>query len=174
MVGFSNRQAGHDMTARLIDWGYRNIAFLGSADEARSMARRQGYEACLSAHGRPAHAVGVPMRRQAMAAAAEAFLDLLETRPETDAVFFSHDMAAAAAVMACQRRGIPVPDRVAIAGFGDFEIADQLVPRLTTVRVPRYRIGAEAARLIVDRLNGADASPRVRDLGFEIIRRESA
>jgi len=49
---------------------------------------------------------------------------------------------------------------------------------LTTVRIPGERIGRTAARLIVERLASAGATvPRAErsvDLGFEIVRRESA
>ena len=51
IVGFSNYDAGFAMTASLLDWDYRRIAFIGGPEESRSVARRAGYEACLAARG---------------------------------------------------------------------------------------------------------------------------
>jgi LacI family gluconate utilization system Gnt-I transcriptional repressor len=70
---------------------------------------------------------------------------------------------------------VRVPQQLAIAGFGDFELARASNPALTTVRIPGERIGRTAARLIADRLAGlADDGPRAIDLGFELVSRASA
>ena len=74
----------------------------------------------------------------------------------------------------CQRRGVAVPGKIAIAGFDDLDIAGQVVPALTTIRVPRYAIGREAARLFRERLAGRAVEPRVVDLGFELLVRDSS
>jgi LacI family gluconate utilization system Gnt-I transcriptional repressor len=76
------------------------------------------------------------------------------------------------------RLGVAVPGQLAIAGFGDFELARASNPPLTTVRIPGEQIGRTTARLIVERLDASDLPlaglERVVDLGFEIISRESA
>jgi LacI family gluconate utilization system Gnt-I transcriptional repressor len=77
-------------------------------------------------------------------------------------------------LLACQRSGIKVPSELAIIGFGDYEMSEQLVPALTTVAVPTKRIGQDAARIILQRLKGDKAGPRKVDLGFDLIARESA
>ena len=109
-----------------------------------------------------------------MRAAAEKFEALVDHNPDLDAVFFASDTFAAGALFACQRRGWTVPDRIALAGLGDFELSAEMVPALTTVRVPRYDIGRRAAEVILARLNGTATEPQTVDLGFEVIRRASA
>jgi LacI family gluconate utilization system Gnt-I transcriptional repressor len=76
--------------------------------------------------------------------------------------------------MECARRGWPTPERVAIAGFGDFEVAAVVAPALTTVRISGYEIGRRAALMLAARLAGQDVTPATVDLGFEIVARESA
>ena len=66
-----------------------------------------------------------------------------------------------------------MPERLGIAGFDDVDLASQMVPTLTTVRIPRYEIGATAARLILQRLAGEEIEPRALDLGFELVVRDS-
>ena len=67
-----------------------------------------------------------------------------------------------------------VPERIAIAGFDDIPLAGQVVPGLTTLRVPRYAIGQQAGEMIRARLEGRRVRTRVVDAGYELVRRGSA
>jgi LacI family gluconate utilization system Gnt-I transcriptional repressor len=60
-------------------------------------------------------------------------------RPDAavDAIFFCNDDLAQGALLAAARLGVPVPQRVAVAGFNDLTGNDQMQPPLTTVRTPR-------------------------------------
>ena len=73
-----------------------------------------------------------------------------------------------------RRRGVDVPGTLAVAGFGDFDMAGDSGLGLTTVRIPGYAIGAEAGRLLLARKRGEAAGPRILDLGFAIVRRATA
>ncbi|WP_395347347.1 substrate-binding domain-containing protein [Variovorax sp. UC122_21] len=94
--------------------------------------------------------------------------------PDSDLLLFSSDLLASGALLACQRLGIAVPKQLAIMGFGDYEIARELNPGLTTIAVPTVRMGEEAARMLVQRLRSETPAARKRDLGFELIERGSA
>ena len=67
-----------------------------------------------------------------------------------------------------------MPGRIGIAGYGDVELAAQLFPPLTTVKVNRYEMGRRAVRQLLDRLGGNTKVPTITSLGFEIVDRESA
>jgi LacI family gluconate utilization system Gnt-I transcriptional repressor len=98
---------------------------------------------------------------------------VLARHPDSDAVVFASDVYAAGALLACVRRGIDVPGRLAVAGFGDFEIARHLVPSLTTVAVPNAEVGELAARLLLDRMLGRPVGEPARDVGFDLVVRQS-
>lgn len=99
---------------------------------------------------------------------------VLARHPDADAVVFASDVFAAGAVLACTRRGIGVPERLAITGFGDYDIASHLVPSLTTVAVPTKEIGALAGNLLLERMLRRPVAERIRDVGFRIVPRESS
>ena len=83
------------------------------------------------------------------------------------------DVIAAGAIFECARRGWDVPGRFAVAGYGDYDIAAEIKPGLTTVRTPGADIGATAARMIVDRVLSSDPVELTADVGYEIVCRDS-
>ena len=100
----------------------------------------------------------------------QALAELLERAPDVEAVFCGSDMMALGARLEAQARGLAVPDRLAIVGFGDLPIAAALNPPLTTVRVDGTVIGQQAARFIIGRTEGmAMAVEPVIDVGFELV-----
>ena len=105
---------------------------------------------------------------------AEALRLLTARDPRLEVVFCSSDTLAIGAVQECHRLGWKIPERMAIAGYGDVDLAAQLYPSLTTVRVPRYEMGREAVRQLLRRLAGEARSPTIISLGFQIIDRDSA
>lgn len=173
-VGFSNRAAVRTMAVRLVEAGYKKVAFIGPSEgDARATQRRQGYADAMARHGCTPIFVDTPRPPSQMEHGAEAVARVAREHPEIDAACFTSDVLAIGALFQCQRLGWEVPGRFAIAGFGDFEIAAAAVPALTTVSVPRYKIGEEAARLILGRIDGEVEPGRSVDLGFEVIWRES-
>ena len=77
-------------------------------------------------------------------------------------------------MMEARRLRSHVPGRLRIAGFGDFDLAAHVTPRLTTVRVPGYDIGRRAAERLLDRVRGTRRGNKVDNLPFELVPRESA
>jgi LacI family gluconate utilization system Gnt-I transcriptional repressor len=104
---------------------------------------------------------------------ARAMSALLERAPDIDAVFCSSEILALGALFECQRRGLAVPGRIALAGFDDQEISSQCVPALSTVRVPRHEIGRRAGQLICRRPAGLPIESNTTDVGFELALRDT-
>ena len=90
-----------------------------------------------------------------------------------DCVFCSTDVTAAAVVFEAQRRGIGVPDDLAVCGFGDLDIAASMTPALTTVSVPARDMGLQACELIAAR-RAKRPGPRRLLLPTQLIVRDSA
>jgi LacI family gluconate utilization system Gnt-I transcriptional repressor len=90
-----------------------------------------------------------------------------------DAIFFCNDDLAQGALLAALRLGVPVPQRVAIAGFNDLTGSDQMLPPLTTVRTPRAEIGSAAAGMLVSLMRGEAVARHCIDVGFELVVRGS-
>jgi LacI family transcriptional regulator, gluconate utilization system Gnt-I transcriptional repressor len=164
------------MTLHLARLGYRRIGFvtLPVRDNDRSRERRRGYSAALEELKRPDDPTLVlEAEAGGFAEGADALLRLLKAHPDLDAGFFAADVLAVGALFECQRRGWPVPGKVAIASFDDVDLLKHTVPTITTLRIPREEIGRRSAELLIKRLRGGKRERIKIDLGFEIIQRES-
>lgn len=176
IVGFSNYEAARQMTHYLGQRGYRNIAFMGgdTAHNDRTTHREQGYRAALRELDLPSRTEWIERGTFDVRNGARGLTRLLRRCPEIDAIFTASDVLALGAIFECMRQGWAVPDRVAIAGLDDSIIAREVVPALTTVRIPRHQIGLNIGELLLNRLDGRETVSKQVDLGFEIIRRDSA
>ena len=177
VVGFSNAGTMDVMVDHLVARGLTRIAFIGGdADrDTRGTDRRAGFIAAMEARGLDASRLidaGIPPI--SMREGADAMGRLLETLPDTEAVICVSDLSAFGALTECQRRGIAVPERMSVAGFGDYEIAGICVPSLTTINPFPREIGARAAELILDVLDGRQPDRATIAIRPELLARQSS
>jgi LacI family gluconate utilization system Gnt-I transcriptional repressor len=174
-VGFSHRAVGAAVAEYFARQGYRHIAYAGAqaALDHRSARRVDGFRATLAAHGLPAHYELRSEDSFSMALGGRLLAKLLENFPQIEAVFFANDDLAAGAVLEARRRGISLPERLAVMGFNDLEIASAMVPSISTVNVDQAGMGRIAAQLLVDKLAGKSLTVKSVDTGFRIIERET-
>ncbi len=170
VVGFSHEKVGAAIADHLAAKGYRRVASIWTDDE-RAMRRRAGFLAGLARRGLEeagAHTVRPPTTlrtgRQGLAA-------LLDRNVRFDAVACSSDAIAHGALCEAQARGIAVPERLGIIGFGDLDFAADTVPALSTVRIDRTAIGRIAAEALLARIESGQPPGKVIDVGFEVIAR---
>jgi LacI family gluconate utilization system Gnt-I transcriptional repressor len=181
VVGFSNKEAGATMVRYLYNRGRRRIGFIGSSmnHDARGSERRVGFRQAVRELRLPAGrfvAVGKPSA--SMSQGAEALDLMLKQWPDTDAIVCVSDLSAFGVLAECQRRGIEVPGRLALAGFGDFEVARCCHPRMTTIAVDCGAIGRRAAEIALDALEarkrGEPLASRRTTVAFCVVERETA
>jgi len=173
-VGFSQTDAGADMTRHLLARGKRRIAFAGAQLDPRTLQRLAGWRQALTQAGLydPKLAWLNPAP-SSMALGGEMLAQILQAQPEVDAVFFCNDDLAQGALLAALRLGLAVPERVAIAGFNDLTGSDQMLPTLTTVHTPRSEIGSAAAAMLLALMNREPVASPCVDLGYRLVVRDS-
>jgi phosphoserine phosphatase RsbU/P len=154
--------------------GLRRIAFIrgpGVNDEAEE--RYHVYRAVLSEHGLPFKPELVTLGNFHMPSGIDAVRTLLdERRVPFDAIVAANDFMALGAMEALHARGIRIPNDVALVGFDDIQDGRFSPIPLTTVRQPLEEQGEEAARLVLDQLDGKPV-PETRVLRTELVIRSS-
>lgn len=174
-VGFSQREAGRAITQHLLDTGRRRIVYAAAQLDPRTLERGDGYEAAMHAAGLAAEVRCVTTPEpSSMALGATLLARVLDEAPQAQAIFFCNDDLAQGALLAALRRGMAVPERLAIAGFNDLPGSDQMVPALTTVATPRRAIGEQAAQMLLALMRGEPVETPHVDLGFQVVVRASS
>lgn len=174
-VGLSHYQAGEAMAKHLVERGYKQIVFVGCQLTAdyRAWQRYKGLDRALAKAGlarRPPVALEQSSNVQL---GGQALLEVLADQPDIDAIFFANDDLAVGAILRAQHDRIPIPGRVAIAGFNGLGLAELVLPSLTTIISPRLEIGRIAAQQLLERLGGHTPRRRRVDVSFELIPRQS-
>jgi LacI family gluconate utilization system Gnt-I transcriptional repressor len=174
-VGSSNFDAGLSLAQYLIARGRRTLAFVGHSDvdDSRIEERWRGVVAACRDAGLAAPKLYTAASDPGSGGGGEIIGAILRDAPSTDAVIFAGHQIAVGAIRHALDTGIAVPQRAAVASFGDSPIARWIKPSLTTVRFPVRDMGLEAGRLLLTRLSGEEVRLRTVRLGFEIISRES-
>jgi LacI family gluconate utilization system Gnt-I transcriptional repressor len=174
-VGYSMVAATHAMIDLLLDAGYRRIGFVGYAGAAshRYTERLPAFQESLAARGLQADLVYLVDEADGFGAGPKALEGLYRLDPTLDALLCPTDIVAAGVLFECGRRGWNVPERIAVAGWGDYEIASEITPGLTTLQPNAYEMGQEAMKMVIGRVAGNGSTGLVIDTGFHIIRRAS-
>ena len=173
LVGFSHEKVGVAVAEYLFAAGYRKLAIV-TADDHRAGLRRKGFEDAAARLGVSLVGTCIVPAPTTLGSGRVGLADLLARVPDVDAVFCSSDILALGVMTEAQARGFAVPSRFALFGFGDLGFAGDTFPALTTVRIDGNAIGYQAARFIVERAEGRAINERVIDLGFSIVKRDSA
>jgi len=159
-----NFEGSRAAVGHLVEAGHREIAFLGGpyrvsppplsyrTNTIWSIEQRaMGYRAALAEAGiRPADALyegdspgsfGGYAGCQRLLAGGRRFTGL----------FCANDESAVGALRALHEAGLAVPRDVSVVGFDDIDVAEHLIPPLTTVRVDKEAMGATAVERLVSR-----------------------
>jgi Transcriptional regulators len=178
-VGFSNSEAMSLLVRSLAKKGYRKFGYIGGSTlrDARGNMRRDGVIRSLDELGLASDRMisfGVPPI--SMEQGSQAIVRMLNRWPDTEVVVCVSDLLAFGAMAECQRLGMKVPDDIAFAGFGDYQISAYCHPKITTVHVDCYGIGKVAAQKISRAIRGEESPGQEKTtiVDFSVIERESA
>ncbi len=177
-VAIDNVEAAHQATRHLVEMGRRRIAVIGAPMDGRrgsGALRVDGYRRALAEAGLAEEPrLVVPSTHLARDEGVRAMRLLLDADRPPDAVFCCNDLIALGAMFEARRRGVAIPDDIAVVGFDDIEDGRYSNPTLTTISPDKVGIARTAVRLLVDRLRGEPSDVSQVQADFELIVRESS
>jgi LacI family transcriptional regulator len=170
--------AGDDATGieqtvdHLVELGHHEIAHIaGPLDVSTGAVRLRAFRAAMQRHGLRDDRF-VEAETYSETAGRTALLQLLEENRPT-AVVAGNDLLALGCYDALAEAGLTCPDDLSVVGFNDLPFISRLLPPLTSVRVPQYELGVQAARLLLERLSGRTVPSRVVLLPVQLVVRGS-
>lgn len=157
-----------------VSLGHRRLAHLaGPRDMSTGETRRQAFIAACDRHADRISATVVECDSYSVAAGEEATDRLMRQSPRYTAILAGNDLIALGAYRMLRTLGLAIPTDVSVVGFNDMPFVDLLEPPLTTVHVPQYHIGVEAARLLLERLADGTAPAKRLLLPSRLVVRRS-
>jgi LacI family transcriptional regulator/LacI family repressor for deo operon, udp, cdd, tsx, nupC, and nupG len=101
---------------------------------------------------------------------------LLQLDNPPDAIFAINDPTAIEAIKIIRKKGLQVPEDIAVVGFSNDYVSELIDPPLTTVSQPVKEMGSTAARLLIDQINRevSEWKSIIRVLKTELIVRKSS
>lgn len=164
--------AGH-----LFELGHATIAFVNGPSSIRQCAdRREGAQKALRRARRRSPATLLEMTVNALSVdqGEKAVGALLSMTPRPSAVMCANDQIALGVLKRLSVAGVAVPDDIAVVGYDDVSFASMLSPALTSVRQPKYELGAIAAELLLEEALGSNHEHRSVRFEPELVVRASS
>jgi DNA-binding LacI/PurR family transcriptional regulator len=157
----------------LLGRGCQRIGMItGPADVPASNDRLSGFRRSMARRG---HAwIPTATGNFTQESGEAAMRTLLAENPQLDGLFVANDLMALGAQLTLRDAGRRVPDDIAMVGFDDSSAAVAARPALTTIRHPLEDMAAEAARLLLARID--DPAMRISSVIYEpiLVQRQSA
>jgi LacI family gluconate utilization system Gnt-I transcriptional repressor len=173
VVGFSHHAIGVAVAEAFYALGRRSPLII-SPGSARALERLNAFTQAMAKLGvKRVSTMTFPIP-SSFAQGRQALAEFLDSGGKPDCVMCGSDWQAHGVIVEAQKRGLRVPEDLAVIGFGNMDFADSTEPPLSSVHIDGRKIGVEAARILVDRASGLPHEPKVMDVGFSIVRRVSA
>lgn len=158
-----DEKGGYMATQYLLQLGHREIAGIFKGDDLQGVKRQNGFMAALAGYDiqvKPEyisnydteHTTSYPYQ----------FVKGLMSKPEhPTAIVCYNDEVALNIMEAIREEGLKVPEQISIIGYDDSSLAVASEIKLTTIKHPKSDLGRQAARFIIDMLEGRIEKPRL-------------
>ena len=157
-------------TTHLCEKGHRRIGMLAGRFSLQvSEARERGFRDTLAKYGIVPDERFIKDVESTLTAGEEMMSLFLQEKDHPTAFFCTNDTIAAGAMKAVIRKGLRIPDDIAIVGFDDSYISRVVSPELTTVRIDVDLMGRLAAQCLFDLLDGREAENNHIEIPTELI-----
>lgn len=149
-------------TQHLLDQGCRNIGHIsGGLAWWEARLRLQGWRETLEKAGRQVSSRHWEQGNYSSASGAVAAEKLFDRYPEMDGIFVANDQMALSVLREACRRGIKVPEQLAVVGFDNIPESAYFYPSLTTISQDPQQLGGQAVQLLVNMILAAQENKPV-------------
>jgi len=140
-------------TRYLLDKGHKRILYIsGPLHISSALERLAGYRRAFIEQGQKVDQRLIKIITPKMDAAYRFMKRIFLKKPDFTAIFAFSDFIALGVMKALHEQGFAIPEDIAVVGFDDVEISSALEVPLTTVHMPRYRLGKKSAELLLAQL----------------------
>ena len=174
-VLIDDEAAAYDLTVKAIECGHhKNAVFLDDFEQGYiNVTRLKGIKRAYADKGIPFDDSLVYYANSSSFGAYRLTADLMTQNPEfTNILCYNFQMALGAS-RAIEEAGKKVPDDISVCSFNDFEVAEWVHPKITTIAQQMYDIGAVATRMLIKMCEKEESETKTVRLPYDIKVRDS-
>jgi LacI family transcriptional regulator len=150
-VSTDNFQGAVMAVQHLLSCGRKKIGHIsGPLSWWEADERKRGWQETLNAVGLEASEYCCAEGNWSSASGEQAFRHLMQKFPDLDAVFVANDQMSLGVLREAIRRGIRVPEQLAVIGFDNIPESAYFYPSLTTIYQDLQLLGEQAVQSIVE------------------------
>lgn len=174
VINPDDRKGIDECVDELVSSGHKEIGLIEGRDTTYSgFVRKDEFRKRMEFHGIPIKKEYCVKGDFVKSKTENAITKMIKIGKLPTALIACNDEMALAAVEVFKQHGIKVPEVISVIGYDDSPIASVVDPKLTTVKIPFYRIAQKAVEAVSDMVK--DATTRLTEymMDVELIRRES-
>lgn len=151
---YQDYEAGQIIAQHAIDLGHRHLLFVGVTEEDYSVGvlRKKGFYDVAEANGATVEFIETEFTKS------YSYEQALEYLPRTKATYIAAatDHIALGIMNAGFELGIEIPREISVSGFGGYSETRNVMPHITTVQFPFYKMGE---RIVGEAIAGIKGKP---------------
>ncbi|WP_154116713.1 substrate-binding domain-containing protein [Vibrio cincinnatiensis] len=167
-------RGGYMATQYLIECGHKTIGCItGPLIRHQAQMRYEGYKRAVLEAGLEINPHWIVESNFECEGGLEAFEQMQKRGPLPSALFVCNDMMAMGVIHAANEAGVAIPEQLSVMGYDDIHIAQFMLPALTTIHQPKYRLGQAAVETLLSKLENQNREPQVVQLEPTLVVRDS-
>ena len=172
-ICMDNKAAGRMAVDYLVQKGHRRISFVGVANSASTDYRKKGFLEGMAKNGLPVNENDIMLVWDNLETSANVGSLIAVAKKDTTAIYAANETLANGLIDGLRKCGKSVPNDISIMATDNTNLGRLCTPKLTTVRCNHYNMGAEAAKLFMERVMNPSGEKRQIYFEPDIIERES-
>lgn len=151
-IGIDYEDIYYKTTKALIECGRKSPAYFGVRMDPRTLIRRDGYVKAVQEAGLRDLSFATSNRSN-FTLGRDMMMEAIKKNPQIDAILCTNDDVAVGVLIACQALKVRVPEDITVIGCNGLKFCDASMPRLCSIKTPRYEIAQKTVREILRQLD---------------------
>ncbi len=152
--------------------GHRKLAFVLPNQTPSNLSKQKGFAAGMEKLGWKREDLWIYTAPTTLEDGKRVTEQILADHPDIEGIIFGEDLSAVSGIRVLLDRKIKVPDQVAVIGVDNSRYCDICYPKLTSLNNKMVEMSFEAARILLDDLEGRKNPEKIM-LFSGIVERES-
>lgn len=160
-VIMDDEKGGFIAAQYLLELGHRDIAGIFLSDDLQGIKRQTGFLSALNKYNVAVNSefLGNYKTEQMFSYPYNFTMNLLQEKNRPTAIVCYNDQIAIQVIEAIRRSNLRIPEDISLVGYDNSNLAVATEVKLTTIKHPKEEMGKQAARMIVDMINGKIGKP---------------